>query len=56
MLLAATYSTPAVPNQNNVSIGFIIYWMMVVLILFKPVLDLKPISKGVIGYKKGKEL
>jgi HNH endonuclease len=35
MLLAAIYSTPAVPNQNSVSIGFILCWICLVLIILK---------------------
>ena len=35
MLLAAIYNTPAVPNQNSVSSGFILYQICLVLIILK---------------------
>jgi hypothetical protein len=35
MLLAAIYNTPAVPNQNSVSSGFILYQIYLVVIILK---------------------
>jgi hypothetical protein len=35
MLLAAIYNTLAVPNQNSVSSGFILYQICLVLIILK---------------------
>ena len=41
MLLAAIYNTPAVPNQNSVSIGFILYQICLVLIILKSYTNMK---------------